>query len=165
MGESIGVKMRVVKIEQSDPITAVADLATAEWDELPLTLRDDTVLIEDEDPEEQEVFSHENDAAEDYQIAGQGTTITGSFIKVKKQRLVELLGGTFADGVYQRSAKRISLNKALRFTDANGNTIVIPNAKGFVKTSADVGYSGNVKFPFKFKALAASPEWNVDMIM
>jgi hypothetical protein len=169
MAENIYLKTRVSKIEMSDPITEAADLATAVWTALPLTLRDDEILISDADPEETEVFSHENDAAEDYDIVGKGTNITGSFINATRAQLVSLMGGTSvgADAAMRvhRSATKVSLNKALKFTLTNGGDIIVPNAKGYVNLSAGVGYSGKTKYPFKFKCLVAAPAWDVDIIL
>jgi len=169
MAENIYLKTRVSKIEMCDPITSAAGLATAVWEDLPVTLRDDEILIADADPEETEVFSHENDAAEDYDLVGKGTNISGSFIKATRAQLVDLLGGVSAgaDGAMrlQRSAKKIPLNKALKFSLTNGGDIIVPNAKGFVSLSAGVGYSGKTKYPFKFKALVAASDWDCDIIL
>ena len=168
MAESILLKARVTKIEFADPITSAAGLDTATWAVQPLTLRDDEVLITEEEPEESEVFSHENDAAEDYDFAGSGLTLTGSFIKATYDQLVALLGGT-KEGVtpdfrFHKSAQKIALNKAVRLTLKSGEDIIIPNAKGFVSTNLSLGYGGVTKFPFKFKALTASSTWDCDVI-
>ena len=169
MAENIYLKTRVSKIEMCDPITSAAGLATAVWEELPVTLRDDEILIADADPEETEVYSHENDAAEDYDIVGKGTNVSGSFIKATREQLVDLMGGTKVgvDGATRlhRSAKKILLNKGLKFTLTNGGDVIIPNAKGYVNLSAGLGYSGKTKYPFKFKALVAAADWDVDIIL
>lgn len=169
MAENIYLKTRVSKIEMCDPITSAAGLATAVWEDLPVTLRDDEILIADADPEETEVFSHENDAAEDYDIVGKGTNISGSFIKATRAQLVELFGGTSAGADaatrLQRSAKKLILNKALKFTLTNGGDIIVPNAKGYVNLNAGLGYSGKTKYPFKFKALVAASDWDCDIIL
>lgn len=167
--ENILLKTRVSKMEMADPIVSEAGLATAVWEALPITLRDDEILIADADAEETEVFSHENDAAEDYDIIGKGTNISGSFIKATRAQLVDLLGGE-SSGVdaamkFQRSAKKILLNKALKFTLTNGGEIIVPNAKGYVNLNAGIGYTGKVKYPFKFKALVASAAWDCDLIL
>ncbi len=169
MAEKIYLKVRVSKIEFSDPIISAAGVAAAVWEEQPLTLRDDEVVISDDDPEESEVFSHENDAAEDYDIMGKGTNLTGSFINATRDMLVDLLGGA-AIGLdaamrLHRSAKRILLNKAIKFTLTNGGDIIIPNAKGYVLVNASLGVGGIVKFPFKFRALVAAADWDVDIIL
>lgn len=167
--ENILLKIRVSKIEMSDPIVSEAGLATAVWAALPVTLRDDEILIADADPEETEIYSHENDAAEDYDIIGKGTNISGSFIKATRAQLEDILGGVSsgADAAmkFQRSAKKILLNKGLKFTLTNGGEIIVPNAKGFVNLNAGLGYTGKVKFPFKFKALVASSTWDCDLIL
>lgn len=160
MAELILLKARVEKMEMSVPLTAAAQIATTEWEDLPLTLRDDMVSIVEGEPEESEVFSHENDAAEDYDVAGTGMTATGSFIKATVARLVALMGGAQTGDKYDKSAKTLLLNKALRLTLKGGGVIVIPNAKGTVRTDLNVGYGGVSKFPFRFKLLQASPEWD-----
>ena len=169
MAENIYLKTRVSKIEMADPITELADVATAMWEELPLTLRDDAVTIIEADPEETEIFSHENDAAEDYDMIGKGKALTGSFIKATRAQLVDLLGGASAgaDGAMRIavSAQKVSLNKAIKLTLTNGGDVVIPNAKGYVLLNAGYGYSGVTKYPFKFKCLVAAPAWNVDIIL
>jgi hypothetical protein len=169
MAETIILKARVSKIEFADPIAAAADLATAVWAEQPLTLRDDEIVIADEDPDETEVFSHENDAAEDYDIMGKGTVLTGSFINATRAQLIELMGGVSAGADaatrIQRSAKRILLNKAIKFTLKNGGDVIIPNAKGYVLVNASLGVGGVVKYPFKFRALVASSDWDCDIIL
>jgi hypothetical protein len=169
MAENIYLKTRVSKIEMCDPIAAAADLATAVWVALPLTLRDDEILIADASPEETEVFSHENDTAEDYDMVGKGTDITGSFINATRAQLVTLMGGSSvgADAAMRvhRSAKRILINKALKFTLTNGGDVIVPNAKGYVLLNAGLGYSGKTKYPFKFKALVAASDWDVDVIL
>lgn len=168
MAENILLKARVTQIDFADPITSAAGLATATWAKQPLTLRDDEVLIGEEDPEENEVHSHENDAPEDYDIIGSGLTATGSFIKIGYDDLVKLLGGTKEgadpDVKFHKSAKKVLLNKAIKFTLKGGGEIIIPNAKGFVNTSLSVGYGGTSKFPFKFKALVAAADWDCDII-
>lgn len=168
MAETILLKARVQSIEFADPIAASADVAEAVWEKQPLTLRDDEVVISEEEPEESEVFSHENDAAEDYDVAGSGISASGSFIKVGYDDLVTLLGGKKV-GVdptvtFEKSAKKLLLNKAIRFTLKGGGTIIIPNAKGYVNMNLSLGYGGVSKFPFKFKALVASADWDCDII-
>ncbi len=169
MAESILTKVRVKKIEFADPLKAESELATASWKEQPLTLRDDAVEIVEESPEESEVFSHENDAAEDLLVSGKSLSITGSFIKADRATLVALLGGakkgTAEDPKLERSATKQSLNKAIRFTLSGGGTIVVPNAKGFVTLHMGLGYDSVVKYPFKFKALKASASWDCDIII
>lgn len=168
MAENILLKARVSKIQFADPITAEGDIAGATWTDQPITLRDDEVSIIDEDPEESEVFSHENDAAEDYDVVGKGMTLKGSFIKVTYDQLVLLMGGTKEgvdpDFTFRRSAKKLLLNKAIKLTLKGGGEIIVPNAKGFVNANLSVGFGGVTKFPFKFKALVAAADWDVDII-
>lgn len=168
MAEQILLKARVASISFAPPIVSAAALAAAVWVEQPLTLRDDEVSLMEEDPEESEVFSHENDAAEDYDIVGKGLTLKGSFIKASYDELITLLGGT-KEGVdpnftFHRSAKKVVMNKAIKITLKSGGTIIIPNAKGYVNMNLSVGFGGVSKYPFKFKALVAASDWDVDVI-
>ncbi len=168
MAESILLKARVKSIATAAAITAVGGLTTAEWTDLPLTLRDDEVSIVEGDPDESEVYSHENDAPEDYDIAGKGLSAQGSFIKIGYDNLVALLGGEKVGEVgserFHHSAKKTLLNIALRFTLKDDSTITIPNAKGYVNASLSIGYGGTQKFPFKFRCLPGASDWDVDII-
>lgn len=168
MAENIILKARIEKMQMAEPITAASQLTSVAWEDLPLTLRDDVVEIVEGEPEETETFSHENDAPEDYDIAGAGLSATGSFIKVSSATLVKILGGdavgTAPNQKFHKSAKKLLLNKALKYTLKNGGEIIIPNAKGYVLTNLSVGYGGTSKFPFKFKALKASEAWDCDIV-
>lgn len=169
MAENIILKMRVSSISFSDPITSAEGLATAVWEPQPLTLRDDEVSIVEEDPEEKEVFSHENDSAEDYDVAGTGMSAVGAFIKATRAQLVDLLGGTTAGAdatlKFHKSAKKLMLNKAIKYVLKDGGEVIIPNAKGFVLLNAGLGYGGVLKFPFKFKCMVASSAWDCDLVL
>jgi len=168
MAETIFLKARVKSIAMSTPINKADDVATAVWTDLPLTLRDDELSIVDQDPDESEVFSHENDVAEDYDIVGTGTTIQGSFIKIGYDDLVTLLGGTKVgtapNAKFHRSGQRALFNKALKFTLKDDSTIIVVNVKGFIQSSLSVGFGGVQKFPFRFKVLPGAGDWNVDII-
>lgn len=168
MAENIILKARIAKMQMANPITEAAQLEGLVWEDLPITLRDDEIAIVEGEPTEDEVFSHENDAVEDYDIAGTGIKATGSFIKVTYEDLAKLLGGTKAgtspNFKFHKSAKKLLLNKALRYELKGGGEIIIPNAKGYVLTNLSVGFGGKSKFPFKFAALPASSDWNCDII-
>ena len=158
--ENILLKARIEKIEKADVITTEAAVESADWKVLPLTLRDDMVSIIEGEPEESEVFSHENDAAEDYDIAGTGMRLTGSFIKATREQLVDIMDGTKKGSKFAKSAKLLTLENAFRITLRNGNVIIIPRAKGAVCTEINVGHGGVSKFPFNFRLLQASPDWD-----
>lgn len=168
MAENILLKARVDKVAFADPITSAVGVETAAWIDQPLTFRDDEVAIVEEDPEESEVFSHENDVAEDYDFVGKGLAVTGSFIKATYDQLVDLLGGEKVGEAgserFHRSSKKAKLTKAIKFTLKGGGEIIVPNAKGYVLTNLSVGYGGVSKFPFKFKALPGAADWDVDII-
>jgi len=167
MAENIFLKARVKSLAMADPIVSAAGLATATWEDLPLTLRDDELSIVDKDPDESEVFSHENDTAEDYDIIGKGTTVQGSFIKIGYDDLVTLLGGEKVGSdpyKFHRSGQRALFNKAIKVTLKDDTTIVIVNAKGFVQSSLSVGFGGVQKFPFRFNCLPGAADWNVDIV-
>ena len=149
----------------SSPITKSEDVSSAEWgDKLPVTLRDDELLIVEGEPEEDPVYSHENDAPEEVDYIGQGLTATGSFIRVTREQLVDLMGGEVNTGRYEHSVTKLQLNKALKLVCADESTIIIPNASGFVNMSLSLGKTGTSKFPFSFMLLKASDSWAVDII-
>lgn len=168
MAENILLKARIASMAMADPITSAAGLTSAVWSDLPLTLRDDELSIIDEDPDESEVFSHENDTAEDYDLIGKGTKVKGTFIKVGYDDLVSLLGGEkigeTGSEKFHRSASRSLVNKAFKFTLKDDSTIIVVNAKGMVQSSLGLGFGGVQKFPFNFSILPASSDWNVDLI-
>ncbi|HHT23170.1 MAG TPA: hypothetical protein GXZ87_07665 [Bacteroidales bacterium] len=154
------LKARVAGIDFADVITNAGGLASASWEAQPLTLRDDEVSIVEGDPTEEETFSHENDAPEDYDITGTGVTAVGSFIKVTLDQMASLLGGSVSgaspNGIYANKAKKSLITKAVRFRLKKGGAIVIPKASGYVLFNGNLGNDGLVKLPFKFKALAQS---------
>ena len=159
MAERIIAKARVAGIDFADVIAAAAGIPTAVWEEQPVTLRDDEVSIVEGDPTEDEIFSHENDAAEDYDASGTGISATGSFIKATYDQMAALMGGSVtgegAAAQYFHSASKLILSKAIRFRLKNGGSVIIPNAKGFVQLNLNAGFDGVLKHPFRFKALAS----------
>lgn len=168
MAERTILKARVESIEFAEPIKSESELTTSTWVKQPLTLRDDEASIVEAEPEAKEVFSHENDAPEDYDLVGGGLTITGSFINADYDEMAALLGGevtgTGDTATFKRKATKTPLNKAIRFTLKDGSSIVIPNAKGYVLLNLNVGSDGIMKFPFSFKALAQQ-RFNYDIII
>lgn len=167
MAERIILKARVAGVDFSDVITSAEGIETAVWVPQPLTLRDDEVSITEADPEESEIFSHENDAPEDYDISGSGLSAVGSFIKVSYEQMVELMGGSVAGAdataKYLHPSAKLVLNKAIRFRLKNGGSIIMPNAKGAVQFNSNNGYDGVMKFPFMFRALDSG--FNTDLII
>jgi hypothetical protein len=169
MAERTILKARVESIEFAEPIKSESELNSPDiWKKQPLTLRDDEVSIVEAEPEAKEVYSHENDAPEDYDLIGGGLTITGSFINADYDEIAVLLGGevtgTGDTAVFKRKAKKTPLNKAIRFTLRDGSTIVIPNAKGYVLLNLNAGSDGILKFPFSFKAMAQK-DFDYDIII
>lgn len=169
MAEKLLAKMRVKKIEMASPITNYADIATASWVETPLTLRDDELRIYEEEPEEDELYSHENDAPEDTDVVGAGLRATGTFIKASRAEMVTLMGGategTGDDIKYVHSATKLVLKKALRCTMQDDSVVVIPNASGYVNMDLNIGKGGRAAFPFNFRLLKASPTWDADLVV
>ena len=162
MAEKLLLKERVDGIDFADVIKTKEELGLMEetdWTAQPLTLRDDEVSLVEADPEEREIFSHENDDPEDYELIGQGITVVGSFIKASFEQLVEILGGS-KDGTgtaarYLLPSKKLMLTKAIRFRLKSGAKIIIPCAKGSVQFSANISANdGIVKYPFRFRPLA-----------
>lgn len=169
MAEKILLKVRVDGVDTADVITSAAGIATADWVEQPLTLRDDEVSITEGDVTESETFSHENDSPEDYDITGSGMTAIGSFIKATYAQMAGLLGGTVSGAddaaMFLKSSKKVLLNKALRFRLKSGGYIIIPNAKGYVNMSANLtATDGMLKFPFSFRAMAQAG-FDCDLIL
>lgn len=165
MAENIILKARVGKIFFSPIITDESKLSAAVWAEMPVTLRNDEISIIEEEPSENETFSHENDSPEDVDFTGKGLILKGSFIKVSRAQMQELLGGVVKTNNFYRSAKKVKLNKAIKFELKNGGVIIIPNASGYVLLHANLGNDGVLKFPFKFKCLVASNSWDCDIII
>lgn len=169
MAEKIIAKLRVTKTEFAEPITTLGAVDTATWEVQPLTYREDAVEIVEGDPEEDELYSHENDAPEDSDVVGTGITAKGSFIKATRAQMAELMGGQTSGAdenmQYQHSAKKVMLNKAIRYTCADGTKVIIPRAKGYVNMNLAIGKGGLAKFPFSFKCLTASPTWDCDIIL
>lgn len=168
MAENILGKLRVKETHFAPPIAASADVATAVWEEQPLTLRDDEVSIVEGDPEEEELFSHENDAPEDIVITGSGLTVVGSFIKATRAQMVSLMGGAVT-GIdpaqkFEHSATKAVVNKAIKFVCHDGSIVIVPNAKGYVNLNMNIGKGGLSKYPFRFRALKASADWDCDIL-
>jgi|GEM_PF-1452817 hypothetical protein len=164
-GEKTSVKYVVDGIDFAEElITSFEGIAGTTWVPQPLTLRDDAVEIVEGDPEEDEIYSHENDAPEDYEITGTGITASGSFIKATVEQLIELLGGVNTGTAFQKSAKKIMFEKSIRFRFKNGGYAVIPKGRGYVLLNLNVGRDGRAKFPFVIKALAPDG-WDCDIVL
>ncbi len=164
MAENIFVKAKITGMQMADPITEEGQLDSVTWEDLPLTLRDDVIEISEEEPQEEEIFSHENDTAEEYEVSGGGLRVKGSFIRLNYDDLVKLVGGQKVNDRFHHSSSKLMLNKALRFNFKTGKEIIIPNAKGYVQTNLAVGYGGTSKFPFNFRCKKASETWDCDII-
>ncbi|WP_029902735.1 hypothetical protein [Prevotella sp. 10(H)] len=168
MAERTILKARVQSISFADPIKSEAELTSVVWEEQPLTLRDDEVSIVEAEPEAKEVFSHENDAPEDYDIIGGGLTVTGSFIKADYDKMAELFGGvvsgTGEETMFKRNATKTPLEKAIKFELKDGSSIILPNTKGYVLLNLNAGTDGILKHPFSFKSMAQK-DFNYDIII
>jgi hypothetical protein len=158
--ERLIVKARVAGVDFADVITSTDSLSKATWTAQPVNLRDDEVSITEGDPEETEIYSHENDAPEDYDVSGDGLSVVGSFIGASYAQMAALMGGDVVgeegSKMYLHSSKKLILEKAVRFRMRDGGAFIIPYAKGSVQFNANVGKDGVLKFPFKFRALAQS---------
>lgn len=169
MAEKLRTKIRCAGIDLADVIASKDAVAAADWKPQPLTLRADGLTITPEDPTETEVFSHENDIAEDYDAIGNGRTVSGSFIKATMAQLKELLGGETVgaddDVMFLKSGRLNVLNKAIRFRLKDGGAIIIPNARGYVDIDINAGATdGMLKCPFKFQSLA-QPGFDCDLVL
>lgn len=169
MAENIVTKLRVDKTEFADPVANEAGLAAATWEEQPLTYREDVVEIVQSEPEEEELYSHENDAPEDVDYTGAGLAVTGSFIKATREQMVSMMGGaTSGEGdnaKYGHPSKLLVLEKAIRFTCKDGSQVIIPRAKGYVLMNLNLSKGGLGKFPFRFRCMEASPDWPRDLLL
>lgn len=168
MVENILFKARVKSMALADPITEAAGVDTAVWADMPLHLRDDEVSVVEGDPEEDDVYSHENDSPEDYDVVGTGLTAVGSLIKVGYDDLVSYLGGEKVGAVgsekFHHSSKKVLVNKAVKYTLKDDSVVIIPNAKGYVLANLGLGFGGRQKFPYKFRCLPGASNWDVDII-
>ena len=171
MAERIILKARIAGVDFANVIESEADLDTiqeSDWTAQPVTLRDDEISIVEGEPDESEVFSHENDAPEDYDVAGTGVTAVGSFIKATFAEMATLMGGEAttvgSKPAYLHSSAKKVIETAIRFRLKNGGAIIIPYAKGGVQFNANAGYDGVMKFPFRFRALAQK-DWGVDLVV
>ena len=156
-------------MKMADPIALESDIASALWEELPLTLRDDELTISEDDPEEDELMSHENDAPEDTDITGAGLRVKGTFIKASREQMVALMGGSVSgtgdDAKYAHSATKLVLKKSIKITCYDGTQIIIPSASGYVNLGLTIGRGGRAAFPFNFRCLKASPAWDCDILL
>lgn len=166
MAETLVAKLRVKEIYFAEPISASADVDTAVWEKQPLTLRDDEVSIVEGDPEEEFLYSHENDAPEDMDVTGTGLTLVGSFIKATRAQLVEIMGGAVTgvgSEVYEHSTSKLVIEKAIKYVCLDGSEVIVPRAKGYTLLNLNLGKGGVTKYPFRFRALKASPAWDCDI--
>ena len=152
--EKLKIKLLVTGIDSTDdPVTDLASANAAKWKEEPLTLRDDEVIVQEAEPDEEEVYSHENDDPEDVEYTEGATEATGSFVKPTLEQLVGLMGGKKEDTAYIKPRKKAYIDRAVRFRLKDGGFLVLPRAKGFVLLNIGVGRGSRAKFPFKLKAL------------
>lgn len=165
MSEKTRKKVRVKSMHIGDVITTEAGVRTAQFaTQLPFTLRDQAVEFTEAEPEEDELFAHESDAPLDVEFVGQGISFGGTFIAPTNEQLVALMGGKVVDKAYHHKAKKLPVEKAIKITCYDDSVIIIPRAKGYVLFNASVGKDGKSTFPFKFKCLPGSQDWDVDVI-
>ena len=159
-------RYKVAKLYTAQPITSEEGIATAEWKECPFTLQEDIINIKSEEPEEDELYVHELDTPIEVEYEQKPTKVTGSFVKLSEDQLIEYFEGAklkSGNGV-ALYGKLKQLKLALKIESRSGNAFVIPNAQGFVTKDIGIGKGGVAKFPFRFTATIASPEWPVDII-
>lgn len=164
MAEVLVAKLRVKEIHFADPISAAAGVETAEWEKQPLTFRDDEVSIVEGEAEEDFLYSHENDAPEDMDVTGTGLTLVGSFIKATREQLAESMGGTVVGGKYAHSVSKVMIEKAIKYVCQDDSEVIVPRVKGYVLLNMNLGKGGTSKYPFRFRALKASPAWDCDIL-
>lgn len=159
-------RYKVARLYTAQPITSEEGIATAEWEKCPFTLQDDIINIKNDDPEEDELYVHELDTPIEVDYEQKPTKVTGSFVKLTEDQLIE-----YFEGAKLKSGKGVALygklkqlKLALKIESRSGNAFVIPNAQGFVTKDITIGKGGVAKFPFKFTATIASPEWPADIL-
>lgn len=159
MGEKLKVKLRVEYIAFSDntDITSKASALAATWKYAPKTLRDDELLIVPSSVNKNPIYSHESDAPEEQEITiGDPAAITGSFIGMTLDQLVELVGGAKDTTAYLMPTVLKVLQKAILIKFQTGGWVVYPRVQGYVQLDMNVGYNGRMKAPFDFTPLAAT---------
>lgn len=165
MSEVLKARLRVKTIQMGEPIATEDALSSAQFaTNMPGTLRDDELLITEEDPEEDEIYSHENDTPEEVDFVGKGLTMSGSFIRATRAEMVAMMGGSVATEKYKHPSSKIQLEKSFKITCYDGSVVTIPRAKGYVNLGLSLGKGGVSKFPFKFKLQKAGPDWDCDII-
>lgn len=153
--EKISAKLLVVGIDTTD--SEVKDKTTANaavWTEQPLTYREDELSISEDDPSEEEIFSHELDDAVDAEYTFSGINAVGTFIMPAVEQVKDLLGGSVDGTAYVMTSERALIDKPMRFRFKGGGWVVLPRAKGYALLNMNVGRGGVIRFPFKLKALA-----------
>lgn len=158
-------KLRVKETYFADPIKDEASVATASWELMPFTYREDVIEIKEDEPEEDALYSHELDIPMEVEYEGKGLTVVGSFIKTNREDLAKMINGTLKDNKFYKSASILKLKKAIKFVCYDDSEIIVLNASGYVTTNLGLGKKSVVKFPFKFRCLPASREWDKDIIM
>lgn len=147
------LRMRVAGTDFGPVITEKSNVSTTVWEEQPLTYREDEVSITEEEPQVDEVYSHENDDPEDTDVIAGKLLAKGTFINVTMDQLAELTGGTVEGSspaaMYFSGADKKVLETAVRFRLKKGGAIIIPKAKGWVNTSAVMNAEkGLFRLPF-----------------
>ncbi len=164
MKEKLKARLRVKETYMGDPITDKTALGTHTWgDPLPVTLRDEEVVISEEDPEEDPVYSHENDSPEEVDFTGKGLKLAGTFIRATREQMAAMMGGSATDK-YEHPSSKLKLTKAFKFVCYDGTEVIVPNADGYVNMNLSLGKGGISKFPFKFNLKRASDKWDCDIM-
>lgn len=165
MAETIKAKLRVKEIYLAGAITAAGGYKSASWTRQPLTLQDDQLILSEAEPEENAINVHEMDTPIDVEFTGGAKVFSGSFVEVTLEQAKALLGHVESEGFdLAIPAGKYILNNAVKIVDTKDKVTLLPNARGYVLISEDFSAkTGRAKFPFKFTALAASPEWPVDV--
>lgn len=159
-------KYKVARLYTAAPIASEDALATTQWKECPFTLRDDVITIKSDEPEADELYVHEQDAPIEVDYDAKPTTVTGSFVNLTADQLIEFFDGkklTKGTGV-ALMGKLKKLNVALKIESRSGNSFIVPNAQGFIQKEIGIGKGGIAKFPFKFTATVASPTWPAEIL-
>ncbi|WP_018358669.1 hypothetical protein [Porphyromonas levii] len=165
MAEKIRARRRVKEGYIGDPITSETELGTATFEtKLPLTLRDDELTFSQEDPEKEEVYTHEMDSPVYTDYVMKPVVVSGTFLGLTDDQKKLLLGGEVKGGKYFHNSTIPILVKSLKWVDHAGNYIICTNVSGYVKYEPSIGKKGLDRYPFKFTCMAGAPDWDVDIV-
>lgn len=164
MAEKILAILRVKQLYIAEPVESSDAVATASWKKLPATLRDDKLPLKMDDPDEQEIFSNESDTPIHTETIGKPYYMTGSFVEISEEAMIEVLGFEKTSIGLEHSGDVHKFEKAIKIETYSGKNYVLPRVDGSVRPEWDFGTGEVSKAPFKLVAKKASPTWKKAII-